>query len=153
MEVRNGPTHQLSIRVVSRKDRFGWSMDIFLCILKMLRCQKSSNKLKKNKVSRGKLFPRSCDKNLFWKNKLRISAKKISLNKTILQYFSENCFEKIKNSQQKKLVGYQKINAISKKTNLIFVYNIFLDIKIVVKKIKYFNISMYVVIPTQYENL
>ena len=65
MEVRNGPTHQLSIRVVSRKDRFGFSMDIFLCILKMLRCQKSSYKLKKTSFLIGKLFPRASDKNIF----------------------------------------------------------------------------------------
>ena len=112
MEVINGPTHQLSFRVVSRKYRFLCSIDIFLCILKMLRCQKNSYKLNKIGFMRGKLSPSSCAYNFFLKNKLKISAKKNSLNKTILQYFSENCFEKIKNSQQKKLVGYEKINAI-----------------------------------------
>ena len=57
MEVRNGPTHQLSIRVVSRKDRFGWSMDMFLCILKMLICQKSSYKLEKQGFWDANYFP------------------------------------------------------------------------------------------------
>ena len=61
---------------------------------------------------RGKLFPKAWAKNIFWNKKLRISAKKNSLNKTILQYFLENCFEKIKKSQQKKLAGYENIYAI-----------------------------------------
>ena len=107
MEVRNGPTHHLSIRVVSRKDRFGWSMDMFLCILKMLRCQKEVIGSKKQGFWEANYIPEPELKFFFWKTKLRISAKKISLNKTILQYFSENCFEKIKNCLQKKLAGYE----------------------------------------------
>ena len=37
----------------------------------------------------------------------------------IMILFLENCFEKVKNSQQKKLAGYKKINAISNQIEII----------------------------------